>query len=173
MAAINTNVMTNCNLYLEDKSLLGAVKEIKFPVLKWEMKDHEALGMVGKIKLPVGISALEGDITFNSFYPDAMKKMAKPKKFIKLIAMASLEVYGATGLEDEHPMVVSMNALFNEVPLGNFKQQDNVDWPTKISVYNFEQKIKGEVIAKFNAMTNEYEVAGEDVLAKYRTNIGG
>lgn len=173
MAAINTNLMTNCNLYLADKSTLGAVKEIKFPALKWEMKDHEALGMVGKIKLPVGISALEGDITFNSFYPDAMKKMAKPKKFIKLIAMASLEVYGATGLEDEHPMVLTMNALFNEVPLGNFKQQDNVDWQTKITVFDFEQKIKGEVICKFNALTNTYEVAGEDVLTKYRANIGG
>jgi P2 family phage contractile tail tube protein len=70
-------------------------------------------------------------------------------------------------------MVVTMNALFNEVPLGNFKPQDNVDWPTKISVYDFEQKIKGETVCKFNALTNTYEVAGEDVLTKYRANIGG
>lgn len=173
MSAIHTNLMTNCNLYLADKSTLGMVKELKLPALKWEMKDHEALGMAGKIKLPVGLAPLEGDITFNSFYPDAMKKMARPKKFIRLTAMASLEVYGATGLTDEHPMVVTMNALFNEVPLGNFKQQDNVDWPTKITVFDFEQKIDGEVIVKFNALANIYEVAGEDVLTKYRANIGG
>lgn len=173
MAAILTNTVTNCNLYLGDKSLLGAVKEIKFPTLKWEMKDQEALGMVGRIKLPVGIAAMEGDITFNSFYPEAMKIMGKPKKFMRIMAMSSLEVYGAEGLEDEVPMVVTMQGWFPEIPLGNFKQQDMVDWPTKIAVYGFEQKINNELIAKYDAMNNKYDVAGEDVLAKYRANIGG
>jgi P2 family phage contractile tail tube protein len=173
MAAINTNTVTNSNVYLADKSLLGAVKEIKFPPLKWEMKDQEALGMVGRIKLPVGIAAMEGDITFNSFYPEAMKIIAKPKKFIRIMAMSSLEIYGADGLEDELKMVVTMKGWFPEYATGGGKQQEMLDWPTKIAVYGFEHKIGAEMIARYDAMTNTYEVAGEDVLAKYRANTGG
>lgn len=38
------------------------------------MQEHKALGMVGKIELPAGFDKLEGEIKWNSFYHEVMRK---------------------------------------------------------------------------------------------------
>lgn len=42
------------------------------------MQEHKALGMVGKIELPAGFDKLEGEIKWNSFYHEVMRKTANP-----------------------------------------------------------------------------------------------
>lgn len=73
MSGIQTAQVVNANIYLNGKNLLGRAAEVKLPEVTAAMKEHSALGLVGKFELPAGFEKMEGEIVWNSFYADALK----------------------------------------------------------------------------------------------------
>ena len=60
------NAIYNANVYLNGNNLMGQAAEFKMPEIEIAQDEHKGLGMVGTIKLPSGVEALEGEITWNS-----------------------------------------------------------------------------------------------------------
>ena len=54
------NAIYNANVYLDGNNLLGKAGEFKLPEFEIGQDEYKALGMVGTIKLPNGVEALEG-----------------------------------------------------------------------------------------------------------------
>jgi uncharacterized protein len=173
MAQISVKKLTNANVYVNGSSFLGKAAEIDLPKITAVMAEHQALGMVGKIDLPSGFEKMEARIKWNSMYPDAMKRMANPFEMVSLQCRSSLEDYTAGGRTGEQAVVCFMKAQFKEVPMGNFKQHENVELESQLTVTYVKLEIGGEVIVEFDALANIYKVGGEDILAQYRANIGG
>lgn len=90
-----------------------------------------------------------------------------------LQARSSLETYTGQGRTAEVPVMVSLIAAYKDFPLGSFKQHDRVVPDTNLSVYYAKMEIDGAEIFEFDVLENIYKVAGADVLATYRLNIGG
>ena len=173
MAEIKINRVTNANCYLNGKSLLGQVKEMDAPEVKFSMSEHGAIGMVGKMEFPSGIDKLEGKIRWNSFYPDAAIDLGDPFTAVQLQFRASLEQYGATGRLAETPVVIYLTAQMKGAPAANFKQHDNVELETTYGETYYKLVIGGKDIIEYDALANIYKVGGVDKLAGYRANIGG
>lgn len=172
MAQISVNRLTNANVYLNGASLLGKAEEIDLPKITAKMAEHKALGMAGAIELPSGFEKMESRIKWNSFYADTMKKMANPYEAVSIQCRSSLEGYTAGSRVSEAPVVCFMKGQFKEIPLGNFKQHDNVEAESRLAVTYVRLEINGDVIVEFDALANIYKVAGVDVLAKYKINLG-
>lgn len=173
MAGISVNRITNANVYLEGGSLLGQAESIDLPTIKHKMADHKALGMVGTLEFPAGVEKLESKIKWNSFYPSAMKAEANPTKTVQLQCRGSVLTWAATGVTAEVPLVCLMTALFKKFDGGKFRQHDNVERESDLAVYYVKLTFAGEEILEFDPMANIYRVAGQDILDKYRSNIGG
>ncbi|EGR9321908.1 phage major tail tube protein, partial [Salmonella enterica] len=92
---IQINRITNANIYLDGNNLLGRASEIKLPDISMIMQEHKALGMVGKIELPAGFDKLEGEIKWNSFYHDVMRKTANPWQAVALQCRSSIDCYNS------------------------------------------------------------------------------
>ncbi|MCX7911192.1 MAG: phage major tail tube protein [Endomicrobia bacterium] len=71
------------------------------------------------------------------------------------------------------PVVVYITGAFKDFPLGNFKQHDNAEFETNLSVYYTKLVVDGEEIFEIDVLENIYKVNGDDVFATYRNNIGG
>lgn len=170
---LEVNRVTNANVYINGNSLLGKAEEIDLPKIVSKMAEHKALGMAGSIELPAGFEKMEGRIKWNSYYKDVMAKMANPYEYHSIQCRSSVESYTAAGRTGEVPMVVFMNAQFKSIPLGNFKQHDNVEMESNIAVTYVKVEIDGESVVEFDAIANIYKVNGVDILANYRSNIGG
>ena len=173
MAQIAVKKLTNANVYVGNSSYLGKAAEIDLPKITAVMAEHQALGMVGKIDLPSGFEKMEARIKWNSMYPDAMKRMANPFEMVSLQCRSSLEDYTAGGRTGQVPVVCFMKAQFKEVPMGNFKQHENVELESQLTVTYVKLEIDGQSIVEFDALANIYKVDGVDILAQYRANIGG
>jgi len=173
MANIKINRITNANVYIDGNSFLGRAEEINLPQIKHALAEHKALGMVGKAEFFSGIDKLECKIKWASLYSEVMKKAATPFKSVQLQARASLETYTGQGRTAEVPVAVYLTGVFKDFPLGNFKQHDNAEFETNLAVYYAKMEIEGQVIFEIDILENIYKVDGEDVLAQYRTNIGG
>jgi len=169
---IEINRITNANLYLDGGSKLGRAEEITAPTVKFKMSEHKAIGLFGAMEFPSGVEKLEMKVKWNSFYADVLKKVANPFQMLQIQVRASMETYESGGKTGEVPVVIFITASAKDLPLGGFKQHDNVETETNFSVYYFKMEIDGEEIAECDVLANIYKVNGVDLFAKYRANLG-
>lgn len=172
MANISVNRVTNANIYMDGKSLLGRAEEVSLPVIKQIMAEHKALGMNGKFELPAGVDKLEARIKWNSFYYDVLVKAGNPNQAVQLQARSSMKVHTSTGVVAEQPVVVHMTASFKDLPTGNFKQHDNVELESNLNVTYCKLVINNVEVVEIDVLANVHKVNGVDVLAQYRANLG-
>ena len=173
MSRITVNTLSNANIYIDGNSLLGKAEEFKLPTVKFKMADHKAVGMIGMIKLPSGIEALEGEIKWNSFYADVWGRVLNPYAPVELQARGNLETHASNGRIAQVPYVVFLTAAFFEVPLGDFKQNDKAEFQSKFHANYIKQRVNNIDVLEIDAMANIYKVNGVDQLDAYRQNIGG
>ncbi|MEW5885479.1 MAG: phage major tail tube protein [Pseudomonadota bacterium] len=173
MSKINIHRLTNANVYLDGGSMLGRAEEVELPVLKAKMAEHKALGMVGSIEAYAGFEKLEGKIKWSSLYPEALKKTANPFASVQLQLRASVEVYSSAGRSQELPLVALLTVTFKSLPGGGYKQHENVELESEFTATYMKLTVGGEDIMEIDALANIYKAAGQDVLATYRTHIGG
>lgn len=173
MSDISINRLTNANIYMDGASLLGRAEEVTLPSINYIMTEHKAVGMVGKLEFFAGIEKMEAKIKWNSYYPEVFKKAANPFKTVNLQIRASLETYESGGKVAEVPVVCYITAAYKGFPLGNYKQHDNVELDSNLTVYMTKLEIDGSPIIEFDALSNIFKADGVDLLAQYRANIGG
>ncbi|AWY03254.1 hypothetical protein SAMN05421675_1369 [Pasteurella multocida] len=170
--SVAINQIINANVYMDGNSLLGKAKEFKLPDIEFEQIEHKGLGLVGTIKLPSGIAALEGEVTWDSFYPEVRAKAYNPMKNVQLMARSNLQVFDARGLVAEEPMVTIMNVSFSKTTGGSLKNKEATEHADTFQVHSIKQTVGGKEIFFYDAFANILRVNGQDVLQKYRTNIG-
>jgi len=169
---ITTNQLTNANVFLEAKGLLGCAEEVKCPGLKHLMTEKKALGMVGKTKLPSGLDVMEAEFKWNGFYRDVFAAAANPYKACAIQVRSSNETWSGQGREKEVALVVHMRGRFEEIALGAFKPHDNAEYPSKFICDYVKVVEDGTEILEVDVLANVHKVNGEDMLATYRQNIG-
>lgn len=169
---IKINRLTNANIYINGNSQLGKAEEISLPDIKHMMSEHKAIGMVGKMEFWSGIDKMEGKIKWNSFYADALKKMADPTTALQMQVRGNLESYTSAGRTAQVAAVAFITAIPKNFPMGNFKQHDNVELETTLNITYCRLEIDKVVIMEIDIMSNVYKVDGVDILAQYRANVG-
>lgn len=173
MSGIQTAQVVNANIYLNGKNLLGRAAEVKLPEVTAAMKEHSALGLVGKFDLPAGFEKMEGEIVWNSFYADALKLQGDIFSAHSLQCRSSWELWSSQGRTREAPLVTFLTVQFKAFPLGEFKQHEGVSLTTKFACTYVKQVLDGQDILELDVLANIYKAGGRDLLSNYRVNIGG
>lgn len=169
---ISINRCTNANVYVNGNSFLGRAEEITLPQIKAKMSEHKAAGLLGSLEYFSGVDKLEAKFKWNSFYPDLMKYAANPFEAVKVQVRASLETYEGGTRIAQSKLVVYLTGQFRDLPLGSFKQSDNVEMESNMSVTAVKMEINDEEVVELDLEANIYKVNGEDLLAQYRSNLG-
>ena len=162
----------NANVYIDGDNLLGKAGEFKLPDLEYSQDEYKGLGMVGTIKLPNGVEALEGEITWNSLYPEVAAKANHPFKAAQLMVRSNLQTFDARGLVKEVAVVTTVTATFSKNGLGGLKPKEKSEQASTYQATEIRQMVDGRETLYYNAFKNIYRVDGVDVLAQMRKNIG-
>ena len=165
-------VIYNANVYIDGNELLGKASEFKLPEFEFEQDEYKGLGLKGTVKLPMGVAALEGEITWNSFFPEVARKAANPYKAVQLMVRANVETYDTTGRVKEVPLVTMVTATFSKNTLGGYKPKEKAEFSSTYQTTEIRQVLDGREVLYYNALRNEYRVDGVDVEEIYRRNIG-
>lgn len=166
------NAIYNANIYIDGNSLLGRASEFKLPEFEVGQDELKGLGLAGTIKLPNGVEALEGEITWNSIYPDTAVKLGNPYKSAQLMVRANQQIHDARGVIKEVAVVTMVTCTFSKNALGTFKPKEKSEHSSTYQATEIRQMVDGKETLYFNAFTNQYRIGGEDVLATMRRNIG-
>ena len=164
--------IVNANTYMDGNSLLGKAKEFKLPDLEFEFIEHKGLGLHGTVKLPAGLNAMEGEVIWDSFYPEVRAKAYNPYKNVQLMTRSNVQVFDSRGLAAEEALVTIMNVAFNKTTGGSLKNKEATEHSDTFQISSIKQTLAGKEVLFVDVLANIYRVNGQDVLQKYRTNIG-
>ncbi len=136
------------------------------------MQEHKALGMVGKIELPAGFDKLEGEIKWNSFYHDVMRKTANPWQALALQCRSSIDCYNSQGKADQLALVTHMTVMFKRTRWERLNRM-KTEFSSAFGCTYIKQVVDGETLLELDYLANIFRVNGTDQLNAYRNNIGG
>jgi uncharacterized protein len=170
---ISVNRITNANIYMDGIGLLGRAEEIQVAQPHHKMADHKALGMAGTAEFWAGVEKLEAKIKWASLYPEVLVAAGSPFVSHSFQVRGSLDQYTSMGRTAELPVVYLMTGVFKDAGAFTFKQHENVDTTSSITVYHSELFIAGSQIHLYDVLANIYVVNGIDQLAQFRDNLGG
>jgi len=171
MPLLNVNRVANANIYLDGVSLLGRAEEVELAWPKAKMVDHKGLGMFGTAEFPAGVDKLEAKIKWSSIYTEVLQSFSIFQSH-QFQVRASIEQYTSQGRIAELPFVGLMTAQFKDGGPLNFKQHEQVDFPTTLVVYHCEYYVSGVQYLLYDVLANMYIINGVDQLANFRANIG-
>lgn len=170
---ISVNRITNANIYMDGTGLLGRAEEIQVAQPHHRMVDHKALGMAGVAEFWAGVEKLEARIKWASLYPEVLAAAASPFVSHSFQVRGSLEQYTSQGRTAELPVVYLMTGVFKDAGGFTFRQHENVDSASVVTVYHSELYVSGTQIHLYDVLANIYVVNGVDQLAQFRSNVGG
>jgi len=173
MALVNVNRITNANVYVNGVSLLGMAAEVTVPRPKAKLSEHKGLGMVGTLEVPSGLDKLEAKIKWQSLYLAAELTMSSIYQTRQYQVRANVETYSPMGLIAQTPAIWLLSGAVKDPGELVFKQHDNVEATTTLTVYAVTQVLAGVPVFIYDVFANIYVVDGVDQLAAYRANLGG
>ncbi|MDE2473308.1 MAG: phage major tail tube protein [Bradyrhizobium sp.] len=169
---VGVNRIANANIYVDGLGLLGRAEEITIPDVKFKMVDHKGLGMFGTAEFPAGADKLEAKIKWASIYQEVSILMT-PYVTHFFQVRGSIEQYTSQGRSAELPYVLLMTGLFKDGGDATFKQHENVDKTSALTIYHLEEYIDGLQTKLYDVLSNIWIVNGLDQLAQFTANIGG
>ena len=170
--AIVINKIIEANAYIDGNSQAGTITEVKFPTLEFNTSESDNLGMAMTISLPDKLKEMDGEITWNSVYPEAEARVLNPFNGIALQLRSNVRRYGSNGLIEEVPMVTFLNIMTYSNELGELNMKDAQKRPVKYKVNSLRQVVNGRETLHIDPWNNIYKVNGVDIFAKMRQNIG-
>lgn len=170
---IEINRITNANIYVDGVNFIGKAEEVTTPDVKAVMQEIKGLGLVGSPKFFAGIDLEDAKIKWNSMYKDASTLLSDFTKAVPIQARTSLETYTAEGRTQEQAVVYYFTGTPTNIPgLGNLKPRENAESESNLNITYAKLVIGADVIYEVDILNNIYNVAGKDILAKYRKNLG-
>lgn len=170
--AVNINIVTNANVYLDGEDWMGRVKEVSLPELKATTTDVEALGLIGKIEVPTGMDKLEATFNWVSVDDVVARRASNPFRAVAIQVRGSQETHDSTGKSAEVPVEWHMRGQFKTLQLGTLKKQEIAEGQSTFNCTSVKCVVNGLTVFEYDAFANKMRIDGEDVLAAYRANIG-
>lgn len=171
---MDITTITNARIYLNGTNdLLGKASEISLPKVKTKMTDHRPLGMIGAVRLPTGLEAIEMSLKWDSFYPEALPWRLNPWQTSALMIRASAETYGQAGRIEERGVTIITTVVWTESGLGTLKAGDNISgMDDTLLCTKVAMEVGGIPYLLIDVWNNIHEVMGEQVLGSLRGTFG-
>ena len=150
--------LTNANAYLNGQTLLGKIIELDLPEVKQKMTDYKALGMSGDIEIPAGFEKMELKIKWGCFYLKEFLQMANFTNITNITVRGNIETYSSVGRVEQKGVIITLNGIVKQIPLGKYKQNEVVDLETVMTIYGLTILIDNVPLLLIDVFTNTFKV---------------
>jgi uncharacterized protein len=173
MREIKIGQTTNADVYVDGNRLVGRIKEFELDKVGYERVTHEALGMVGKVKLPGRtLEPIDAKIAFSWLETEMMLKTALPNKAVTFQFEKMVDIFDQTGLvaAEGYRIITIATLLFAEESMDAFKNGDDpIGRELECSVIRLSVKSTetDQFIREYAPFENINRVNGADVWPAY------
>lgn len=161
--------ITDAEIYLGDKSLVGICEEFNLPDLEIGQIEHSTLGSVGVFKIPARgqLQPTDGSMVLISPDQELITLSANPRKAVQFQLHSKVDAFDAMGwnIDSSTTIVTHVTALFYKRVFPSGKRGEAGKYTADFSVTRLMQRDFNSAtpIVEIDLFSNIYRVNGEDV----------
>ncbi|EIJ72141.1 phage major tail tube protein [Pasteurella bettyae] len=157
------------NVFGDGNSYHGQINELEQPKLALKLEEYRAGGMIGAVKVNLGLETLETTLKMGGFMTEFLKKFGSNIDGMPLRFMGAYE-------QDDSGTVTSieivMRGRFGEIDSGNAKVGDDTEQSYTVPLTYYKVIENGTDIIEIDMLNSLFIVNGTDRLAEHRSAIG-
>ena len=163
--------LTNFNLFIDGRSYAGVAEEVTLPPLERTMEDFRGGGMLGPIKLDMGLEALQLSFTLAEFNADVLALWGvEDASGVGARFMGAAQADNADGTVDA--IEIAVRGRWQKIDPGNAKQGEAAKMSVDMPLTYYKYTLNGSVLIEIDMINGREIVNGEDRTAAIREAIG-
>ena len=162
--------LKNFNVFYNGDNYIGLCAEVELPKLTRKTEDLRAGGMLGTVKVDLGMEGLEINHTYAGFMVDIYRQFGIPEADGVLMRFAGAYQRDDTGAVDAVEIVV--RGRHSELDPGSAKAGDDSEFKVKSDLTYYKLTVNGEDIVEIDLVNMVEVVDGKDRQADIRAGIG-
>lgn len=161
----------NSNAYIEGESYLGVVAEFEEPKLALATEDYRGGGMLGTVKLDMGLEPLEATITLGGHEVNLIRLFGTTA--LDGVSLRLVSAYRADNGSAAQAVEIYINGRFNEIDVGKAKAGDNTEHKYTVQVAYYRRVVDGIAEIEIDMLNGIFAVNGNDRYAEIMAILTG
>ncbi|MFY1027602.1 phage major tail tube protein [Actinobacillus seminis] len=157
------------NIFVDGVGYKGQINEIEQPKLALKLEEWRAGGMIGAVKVNLGLEVLETTLKMGGYMTEFLRKFGTNIDGVPLRFLGAYEQDDSgevTGIE------VVMRGRFGEIDAGSSKVGDDTEHSFTIPLTYYKVIENGAEIVEIDMINSVFMVDGTDRLAELRAAAG-
>lgn len=150
-------------------SYRGQINEITQPKLAMKLEEYRAGGMVGPVKVNLGLEGLEVQFKMGGYMTELVKEFGGS---IDGTALRFAGSYQQDDTEEVTSIELEMRGRFGEIDNGTNKSGDDTEQSYTVPLTYYKIIENGKDIIEIDLLNSVFVVNGVDRLAEHRSAIG-
>nr|DAU43341.1 MAG TPA: tail tube protein [Caudoviricetes sp.] len=157
------------NFLADGNSYRGQVTEITQPKLAMKLEEYRAGGMIGPVKVNLGVEGLDAQFKMGGYMTELLKKFGGS---IDGTALRFSGAYQQDDTEEVTSIELVMRGRFGEIDNGTSKPGDDTEQSYTVPLTYYKIIENGKDIIEIDLLNSIFVVDGNDRLAEHRAAIG-
>ncbi len=162
-------ILKNMNAYHNGVSYLGQVPEIALPKLALALEDYRAGGMIGNVKVNMGVEGMEMEIKAGGAIVLPYMTFGGPINADTFLWMGA---YEADDSGKVTAVEITTRGRFSEIDPGSAKPGDKTEESYKQALTYYKRVENGVPIVEIDMLNMKFITGGVDRYAEIRNAIG-
>lgn len=159
--------LKNFNLFFDGNQFKGIASEVVLPKLSRQMEEWQGAGMTGPVKVDMGLTLLEAEITLGGIVATALRAFGSAGVLLRFQGGYQRDDSGAVDAVE-----VVMRGTVEEIDMGTAKRGEDTEHKLKMPLTYYKLVINGREEIEIDQINGVFIVDGVDVNADIRAAIG-
>jgi len=156
--------LKNLNAHVDGKGYLGEVAEFEQPTLALATEDYRGGGMIGSVKLDLGLEGMEAKLKMGGHVKELIRKFGTTR-----VDGVRVRLTGAYQADDGSPaqaVECYIGGRFSEIGFGTSKAGDDTEEEFTVALSYYRREVNGRTEVEIDMIAGTFIVDGIDRYAE-------
>lgn len=156
--------LKNCNAHVDGVGYLGRIAEFEEPNLAIATEDYRGGGMIGPIKIDMGLEGMEAKLKMGGHEASLIRKFGTTR-----VDGVRVRLTGAYQADDGTPaqaVEIYIGGRFTEIAPGTSKPGDDTEQEYTVPLAYYRREVNGRVEVEIDMIAGRFLVDGLDRYAE-------
>lgn len=156
--------LKNMNCHVDGQGYLGRVMEFEEPVLALVTEDYRGGGMIGSVKIDLGLEPMEATIKMGGHEAALIRKFGASG--VDAVRVRLTGAYQADDGSAAEAVECYCGGRFTEITPGTSKPGDDTEHEFKVALAYYRREVNGRTEVEIDMVAGRFLVDGQDRYAE-------
>lgn len=163
--------LKNCNAFVDGIGYLGRIAEFEEPTLALATEDYRGGGMIGSVKIDLGLEAMEAMLKMGGHEASLIRKFGTTQ--VDGVRVRLVGAYQADDGGSAQAVECFIGGRFAEIGMGTSKPGDDTEHEYKVPLSYYRREVNGRTEVEIDMIAGIFIVDGVNRYGEIMAIISG